>query len=76
MTTGTKTMELTLTRAIPAPHTWVSRTSRVVGSVVTLNHANLPDDEKGRVHEGGWKQCLDAFGEPFSRKRRVEAAHG
>ena len=35
-------------------------------TLVTLNHANLPDDEKGRVHERGWNQCLDAFGAQFA----------
>lgn len=34
-------------------------------TLVTLNHANLPDDEKGRVHERGWNQCLDTFGAQF-----------
>jgi uncharacterized protein YndB with AHSA1/START domain len=35
------------------------------GTLVTLNHANLPDDEKGRVHEAGWNLCLSRFVEHF-----------
>jgi hypothetical protein len=34
-------------------------------TLVTLNHANLPDDEQGALHEGGWNKCLDVFGEQF-----------
>jgi uncharacterized protein YndB with AHSA1/START domain len=39
------------------------------GTFVTLNHAGLPDDEKGRVHEQGWNRCLDGFAEPFRAVR-------
>ena len=42
-------------------------------TLVTLNHANLPDDERGRLHEGGWNKCLDAFGERFRVTRSSEA---
>jgi len=35
-------------------------------TLVTLNHANLPDDEGGRVHQRGWNDCLGVFGEQFS----------
>ncbi len=38
-------------------------------TVVTLNHANLPDDEKGRVHERGWNQILDKYVEQFAAAR-------
>src|SRR5215472_18094213 len=30
-------------------------------TLVTLNHANLPDDERGRVHELGWNYCFNQF---------------
>jgi uncharacterized protein YndB with AHSA1/START domain len=39
------------------------------GTLVTLSHTNLPDDEHGRVHERGWNSCLDTFGEPFAVRR-------
>jgi uncharacterized protein YndB with AHSA1/START domain len=39
------------------------------GTLVTLNHANLPDDEKGRVHEGGWNECMNRFVEHFLARR-------
>jgi uncharacterized protein YndB with AHSA1/START domain len=53
-------------------HTWVSQHTRGLESLVTMRleargdatrvvirHDNLPDDEKGHMHEGGWSQCLD-----------------
>ena len=38
-------------------------------TLVTLNHANLPDDERGRVHEPGWNLCLGQFSEQFPTGR-------
>ena len=34
-------------------------------TLLTLNHANLPDDERGRLHERGWNNCLGQFIEQF-----------
>jgi uncharacterized protein YndB with AHSA1/START domain len=39
-------------------------------TLLTLTHANLPDDDGGRLHDEGWKECLDGFGEPFSAGKR------
>jgi len=39
-------------------------------TLVTLNHANLPDDERGRVHERGWNHCLDIYRERFAGPSR------
>lgn len=39
-------------------------------TVVTLKHANLPDDEKGRAHEGGWTHFMGLFAEQFPASRR------
>src|SRR5262249_18140065 len=63
-------------------YTWVSQFTRGLESVVTvtfekqgrdtlltLNHANLPDDEPGHKHNGGWSQCMDVFGERFRAGR-------
>ena len=52
--------------------TWVSQHTRGIESLVTLEfkaqgskatvltltHENLPDDEKGRMHEGGWQYYM------------------
>ena len=40
-------------------------------TLLTLNHANLPDDERGRLHERGWNSCLGPFVEelPAGRPR-------
>ena len=63
-------------------HTWMSRYTRGLESVVTitfqkmgkdtllsLHHANLPDDELGRVHEQGWGHFLGLLAERFPPKR-------
>jgi uncharacterized protein YndB with AHSA1/START domain len=55
-------------------HTWVSPFTRGLESTVTvsfepkgadtlvkLHHANLPDDDGGRGHQGGWNYFLDNF---------------
>lgn len=63
-------------------YTWMSRHTRGMESVVTvtfqkkgddtlltLNHANLPDDEMGRAHDDGWKHYLGLFDERFVKQR-------
>jgi uncharacterized protein YndB with AHSA1/START domain len=40
-------------------------------TLVTLTHANLPDDEMGRMHDEGWKGCLGRFAEEFPASRRA-----
>jgi uncharacterized protein YndB with AHSA1/START domain len=62
-------------------HTWVSEATRGMESVVslrfeakgdetlvTLRHANLPDDEMGRRHGEGWGYALDGIESRFRRK--------
>jgi uncharacterized protein YndB with AHSA1/START domain len=34
-------------------------------TLMTLTHANLPDNEDGRLHDDGWKECLGKFTETF-----------
>jgi uncharacterized protein YndB with AHSA1/START domain len=68
----------TLERPRKVQHTWMSMHTRGLESVVTLtlepkgedtlltlHHAGLPDDELGRVHEGGWAYYLDGLLESF-----------
>lgn len=63
-------------------YTWMSRHTRGLESVVTvtfkkkgedtllsLSHANLPDDEMGHAHEGGWKHYLELFEQHFAPQR-------
>ena len=63
-------------------YTWMSRHTRGIESVVTvtfqkkgedtlltLNHANLPDDEMGHAHEDGWKHYLELFDQRFVTQR-------
>ena len=72
-----------LDRPSKVQYTWMSAFTRGLESVVTvtfarkgddtlvtLNHAHLPDDEKGRVHEAGWNLCLSRFVEHFLAGRR------
>lgn len=55
-------------------YTWVSRHTRGLeslvtvtfqpeggGTLLTLRHENLPDDEYGRGHEAGWGYLLNRF---------------
>jgi uncharacterized protein YndB with AHSA1/START domain len=64
-------------------HTWMSRytngeESEVTvtfkkkgeGTLMTLVHSGLPDDEGGRGHEGGWNQFLDKFPKAFGKANR------
>ena len=60
---------------------WMSYNTRGLESVVTvtlhpkgdetllsLNHANIPDDELGRAHEGGWAQLTGKLESLFTKK--------
>lgn len=64
-------------------HTWVSPNtlgleSNVTvtfekqdkGTLMTLVHADLPDDDKGRSHEKGWNYFLGTFLEQFGSDSR------
>jgi uncharacterized protein YndB with AHSA1/START domain len=77
MWTGNK-----LSRMPPAAseHTWVSEAARGLETIVTitlvprdsgievtLHHANVPDDEMGRGHKGGWTWYLDVLAERFEK---------
>ena len=37
-------------------------------TLLTLKHANLPDDEMGRAHEEGWNYFLGLLEKQFERK--------
>jgi uncharacterized protein YndB with AHSA1/START domain len=71
---------MTLERGKAIEHTWMSEATRGLESIVsitlqpeaggtkvTLRHANLPDDEMGREHQGGWKWYLDTLAERFEK---------
>ena len=62
--------------------TWMSNHTRGLESVVTvtfkpdgadtlhtLRHANLPDDEMGRAHDGGWKHFVGLLEQRFATAR-------
>jgi uncharacterized protein YndB with AHSA1/START domain len=59
--------------------TWMSNHTRGLESIVTvtfkakgedtqltLKHANLPDDEMGQAHDGGWKHFLELLEQRFA----------
>jgi hypothetical protein len=63
-----------LDRGRAIEHTWVSEATRGLESIVSialapcaggtevvLRHANLPDDDLGHQHEGGWSWYLDVL---------------
>lgn len=67
-------------------HTWMSRHTHGLESVVTLtfeaqgedtlltlHHANIPDDELGRMHERGWEHYLGLLVDRFQRMHRERA---
>ena len=69
-----------LDRGRAIEHTWVSEATRGLetvvtvtlaardgGTEVTLHHANVPDDEMGRSHQGGWTWYLDVLAEGFEK---------
>jgi len=71
-----------LKRARKIQYTWMSRHTQGLESVVTvtlrpkgrdtlltLNHANLPDNPMGRKHNWGWNYFLGAFSDRFAGKR-------
>jgi len=71
-----------LDRARLIEHTWMSEATRGIesrvtvtfepqgdGTLVTLRHADLPDDDMGRQHEDGWKFVLGAVAERFAGSR-------
>lgn len=65
--------------------TWVSEATRGLESVITvtleaekkntrltLHHANLPDDELGASHKGGWDAVLGGLAERLEKRRAAE----
>jgi uncharacterized protein YndB with AHSA1/START domain len=71
---------IALDRGSRIEHTWVSAATRGLESrvsltfaaqgdatLVTLHHANIPDDEMGRRHGEGWGFVLDAIAAGFRR---------
>jgi uncharacterized protein YndB with AHSA1/START domain len=73
---------LALERSRRAEYTWMSPFTRGLESIVTvtfekqgddtlvtLTHANLPDDDHGRMHDDGWQQCLALFAKQFPAAR-------
>lgn len=73
-----------LERGVKIQYSWVSIFTRGLESVVTvellkkgddtllqLRHANLPDDELGRMHDDGWSRLVGILAERFqARKNR------
>ncbi len=68
-----------LNRPRQIEHTWVSEATRGLESLVTLTfepkddktlvtlqHAGVPDDDFGRQHRDGWGGVLDAFLDRFA----------
>jgi hypothetical protein len=64
-------------------HTWVSPNTlgyesmvtvtfkkQGEGTLMTLIHSDLPDDDKARSHEKGWNYCLNIFPEQFGDASR------
>jgi uncharacterized protein YndB with AHSA1/START domain len=71
-----------LSRATKVEYTWMSPFTHGLETVVTvelepkgqdtllqLRHANVPDDELGRVHEGGWAYFLGLLAERLGARR-------
>jgi uncharacterized protein YndB with AHSA1/START domain len=71
---------LRLDRGRAIEHTWVSEATRGLetvvsitlapqdgGTLVTLHHANVPDDEMGRGHKDGWTSYLDVLAQRFDK---------
>ncbi|MES1206330.1 MAG: SRPBCC domain-containing protein [Pseudomonadota bacterium] len=72
-----------LERAKKIEYTWMSPFTHGIESVVTvelerkgedtllqLRHANLPDDETGRMHNAGWIDRVDSLVEGFQARRK------
>jgi uncharacterized protein YndB with AHSA1/START domain len=62
--------------------TWMSNHTRGLESIVTVNfkakggdtlltlkHANLPDDDMGRAHDGGWQHYVGLLEQRFATAR-------
>jgi len=47
----------------------VSFAPKSAGTLLTLHHANLPDEETGRLHEQGWGHYLGLLTARFEPKR-------
>lgn len=69
---------MTLERPRKIRHTWMSRHTRGLETIVTvsfaprgsgtlleLHHANIPDDESGWRHKPGWEHYLDTLEQRF-----------
>ena len=58
-------------RAIVSPSWMASSTTPWImpaGPGVTLRHTNVPDDEMGRMHAGGWGYVLGAIAERLGKR--------
>ena len=68
-------------------HTWVSPntlgleslvtvtfTKQGDGTLMTLVHTGLPDNDRGRGHEGGWNFFVGGFAEKFGQGARAKTA--
>jgi uncharacterized protein YndB with AHSA1/START domain len=66
-------------------HSWMSRKTlgeetlvtvtfqkKAEGTLVTLLHSGLPNDDMAKVHEKGWNSIFDKFGNIFSGGSRRE----
>ncbi len=64
-------------------HTWMSEATRGIettvtvslepagdGTLLTLKHADVPDDEMGRGHEAGWNFVVEAIEQRFATSAR------
>ncbi len=40
------------------------------GTLVTLEHSGVPDDEAGRRHLGGWQWCLGQLADSIASRRK------
>jgi uncharacterized protein YndB with AHSA1/START domain len=69
-----------LERGRTIEYTWVSEATHGLESLVTitlarrdggteltLRHSNLPDDDMGREHQGGWTWYLDVLARKFDK---------
>jgi uncharacterized protein YndB with AHSA1/START domain len=74
---------LKLARGRQLQHTWMSQSTRglestvtisfkkhAAGTLVTLSHAGLPNDEGGRGHEAGWGYFLGSLQKHFEGRGR------
>lgn len=72
-----------LDRAQRIEHTWMSEATKGIETTVTLafepkgeatlltlRHADIPDDELGRSHQDGWNFIVGALANRFASKRK------